>query len=364
MPENEAEGQADTEALPDWVVVGEGVTLALPSTLRLPVRDTVGVEDFEANLVGPVAELHREEEEVKVVEEVRLGEEVTEGEVEEDTEGEAVTDTEPEGDGDRDLVRVGVVVGEVEMVALGGLERLPVRDAELQEDRDAVEQVEPVKLGLPDMEGEEEEESEGEGVPEGVTEEDMVTDLVRVGVVVEEVEMVPLGGLDRLPVRDAELQEVRVLVTQIDLVKLGLADSEGEEEEDTEGEGLKEGVKEGDADTEMLRVGVEVEEGEVVAFESFERVEVLEAELHVDLVPTREALRDTVPLLDWDGDWEVEVEWLGEADGEVVTEGETEEEAEGDTDCEYTPGAFPRATHARIKIKWRIKNNICVSSVG
>jgi hypothetical protein len=230
-------------------------------------------------------------------------------------------------------------------VTLAGLERLGVRDAELQADLVLVEQVVTVKLGLEDSEGELEDESEAEVVTEEVTEGDMETEMLREEVKRADSVTVALGERERVEGREAELQADLVIVSEEVPDSLGLGVTEGEEEEDWEGEALTEGEREGDMDTEMLRVSEDTGDSELVAFSALERLEVRVKVLTADPLLTREALLVTVPLLDKEGDREVEEERLGEAvwdgdtDGEVVTEAEgqkvsdveAEAEAEGDT---------------------------------
>ncbi len=136
-------------------------------------------------MVGGEAEAQRLGEGVMVEEVERLGEEEREGEWEGEVEGLAVTDRVTEGDMETEMLRVGETTAEREGVTAGCLERLGVRDAELHADLDLVVQVVTVILGLEDSEGEPEEVSEAEEVSVGVTEGDMLTEMLREAVAIE-----------------------------------------------------------------------------------------------------------------------------------------------------------------------------------
>ena len=75
-----------------------------------------------------------------------------------------------------------------------------------------------------------------------------------------------------------------MLVEQVVTVKLGLEDSEGELEEESEAEVVTEEVAEGDMETEMLREEVKRADSVTVALDERERVGGREAELQADLV--------------------------------------------------------------------------------
>lgn len=113
-------------------------------------------------------------------------------------------------------------------------------------------------------------------------------------------------------------------------VTLGLEDAERELEGECEAEVVTEGDRVGDMEVDTDRVKEGMGDSVGVTLGVLDWVAMRDRVLQVDPLLTREALLDTVPLLDKEGDREVEAERLGEAVWEGETEGEEVVEGEGE----------------------------------